>query len=86
MSDNIYPFNKGNDEEHESCCPFCELTDEFLKYAIEAESVNEMREILRDLVSEASKLGMLEMLQQEISHKAELMDILIYGEDDEDFQ
>jgi hypothetical protein len=81
MSDNVFPFNKEN-EEPESCCPFCELTDEFLMYAIEAESVSEMREILRDLVSEASKLGMLEMLQQEISQKAELMDILIYGDED----
>lgn len=78
---NIIDFNKNNEEHCE--CPLCELTNEFLEYAVEAESKEELFDILREMTSEASKLGMLEILQQQIQNNAEFMDSLIYGEENE---
>jgi hypothetical protein len=78
----LYKFN--NNEDEECMCPFCELAQEFTSYIAEAESYEEILNILRDLVAESSKLGLIQYLQQEISHNADLLDHLIYSCNDED--
>lgn len=72
----IIPFKYKN-EEDEACCQFCSLTDEFLTYIIESDSIEETREILRSLVEEACKLGMISLLEQQINNNAELMISLV---------
>jgi hypothetical protein len=77
---NIINFNKDTEEQCE--CSLCQLANEFLEYAVEAESKDELFNVLREMVSEAYKQGMLEVLQQQIQANVELIDDLLYGEDE----
>lgn len=76
----VYEFNN-NDEQCD--CSYCQLTNEFLLYVLDADSPDEVRDILRQLVSEASKLTLIDFLQKEIQNNAALLDHLVYGIDEE---
>jgi hypothetical protein len=78
----VYNFDNKN-EETESCCPFCDLAEEFTIYVSQAESNDEVFEILRSLVSEASKLTLIDFLQKEIQNNADLLDHLLYDNETE---
>jgi hypothetical protein len=84
MSDNIYPFNKGNEEEPESCCELCDLTIETIGYVIEAETTEDLFNVLREFAEECKRVGIKEYLISELDSKAELLDHLEYGCSDED--
>lgn len=75
---------KNNQEETESCCEFCDLTLEFMEYAKETESEEELFNVLREFANEVSVLSLRQYLTQELSNKVELLDTLTYGycEDD----
>ena len=80
----IYNFKGKNETEEESCdCKFCELAHEFTSYISDAESFDEVFHILRDLVSEASGLTIIEFLESEIQNNTELVNKLKYGFDEE---
>jgi hypothetical protein len=79
----IVQFNKGNVEEEENNCPFCELVSEFAEYIKDCDTESELVEILHDFANESSKLGVMNYLQQEITHKIELLDHLEYGDCEE---
>jgi hypothetical protein len=84
MSDNVVPFNNGNEEEPESCCETCDLTLETLSYVIDAESTQELFDVLREFAEECKRVGIKEYLISELDSKAELLDILEYGCCDEE--
>lgn len=81
----IYEFkNNSNELEEESCdCKYCQLAHEFTSIISDAESVDEVFHILRDLVSEASGLTIIEFLESEIQNNTELVHKLKYGFDEE---
>jgi hypothetical protein len=79
----IYNFNNNSNEE-ESCCPFCDLANEFVDYVKDCESDEELFDVLRGLVGEASKLTLVDFLQQEITNNAAILDQLVYGDCEED--
>lgn len=85
MSDNIIPFNNGN-EDSESCCPQCDIAHEFVYIVLdtlENGTVEDLFGVLRGLVEEAGKLSLIEYLEHELDHKSQLIDTLIYGVDEE---
>jgi hypothetical protein len=72
----IYNF-KGNEPEEDHCeCEFCDLTSEFVEYVKECESDEDIFNVLRALVAEASKLQLKEYLMKEVQNNIELIDIL----------
>jgi hypothetical protein len=78
MSDNVIPFNNG-DEESESCCEFCDLTHEYLHYVLDTlqdGSIEDLYDVLRGLVDEAGKLMLIDYLKQEVESKFEMLDHL----------
>jgi hypothetical protein len=79
----IVQFNKGNVEE-ESCCETCDLVREHMTYVIDAESPQELFDVLREFAEELKKLGLKEYLVKELDAKVELLDYLEYGCDCED--
>jgi hypothetical protein len=77
MSDNIIPFNNGNEEEHH--CPTCDLIHEFMVYILDADSAEEIFGIVTGLVKEAKDLGLKEYLAHEIDSKIALFEHLENG-------
>jgi hypothetical protein len=78
----IYNF-KSNEPEEDHCeCEFCDLTSEFVEYVKECESDEELFNVLRALVAEASKLQLKEYLMKEVQNNIELIDILESGSDE----
>jgi hypothetical protein len=72
----IYNF-KGKEPEEDHCeCEFCDLTLKFVDYIKECESDEEVFNVLRGLVAEASKLQLKEYLMKEVQNTIELIDIL----------
>jgi hypothetical protein len=78
----IIQFNKGNEEEHS--CPVCDLAFEYMNLVVDAESPEQLFEMLSELIHEAMDLGVISYLHQEISHKEELLDRLTYSCCDEE--
>jgi hypothetical protein len=83
MSDNVVPFNNGEEPEQYSC-PTCDLVLEFMSYVVETESSDELFEVLSGLVNEAKDLGVKEYLVHEIDSKIALFEHLEHGCCDED--
>lgn len=83
MSDNVIPFN--NEEEQDYCpCPSCDLINEFIPYVIDAESPQELFEVLNDFLHEAKTLGIKEILTRQINASINLIDSLDGCCDDEE--
>lgn len=81
MSDNIIPFNN-NSEEDKPCCPSCELAEEYFVYLLDTlqnKTLEDGYGVIRELVEQAKDLGVIEYLEHELEHKAELLDRLTYG-------
>jgi hypothetical protein len=77
----IYNFNNNNNEE-ESCCPFCELAKDYVQMIKYAENDEQLFELVREVISIAGDLTLIDYLQNEISSSARLLDYLKYGEHD----
>lgn len=77
MSDKIVPF-KGKDEqpEEQHSCETCDLAFEFMQYAFEVESPEEMFEVMSDLIHEAKKLGQKELLIAQVNQNFNMLDQL----------
>jgi hypothetical protein len=65
MSDKILKFQK--DEECQ--CFFCDLINEFLDYALVAESKEELHDILTGLANEARVVGYRDAIEQDVRQK-----------------
>lgn len=70
----IYKFDN-NEEQCE--CPFCQLAHEFMTYIKDCENDEELFDILRGLVGEASKLSLIDFMQQEIETNVEMINHLV---------
>lgn len=75
----IYNFNNNNHEE-ESCCKFCELAHDYAQMIKFAENDEQLFELLREVISIAGDLTLIDYLQNEIHSNARLLDYLMYGE------
>lgn len=71
----IIPFNNEPEEEQHQC-ETCDLVWEHMEYLFYAESEEQKFEILSELVHEAKKLGMKELLVTQIDSKIALLDHL----------
>lgn len=69
---------KNNQPEQCECDP-CQLAREYVEYCKLADSEEELFDILRELISDASDLELQNYLQQEIVAKGQLLDHLVYG-------
>jgi hypothetical protein len=57
-------------QEDENCeCPFCDLINEFLQYSIEADTKDELKDILTGLANEARIVGFRDALEQDVRQK-----------------
>jgi hypothetical protein len=65
-----------NGEQSEQPCPCCDLKLEFFQYILEAESKEELLEIVSDLVEEAMVLGKKEMVLTDLRIKSQILDQL----------
>lgn len=63
--------NETQQEVHE--CPTCNLVWEFLEYAKEADTQEELFEILSGLANEAKDLGIKEFLVHDIDNKVQIL-------------
>ena len=80
--DNVVEFPK---EKSEEClCDSCQLTDEFLEYATYAETKEELKEVLRDLVEEAHNLGYRKAIMDDLDNKLELLNHIESDFDEEE--
>lgn len=73
----VIQFNNQQSEEQHSC-PMCDMIWEFMGYCKEAESEEELFEILSGLTEEAKALGQKELLVSQVNQSMELLDH-IYG-------
>lgn len=71
----IIQFRNESQEEKHSC-PTCDLVWEFVEYTKEAESEEELFEILSALANESKNLGVKEFLVFDIDNKIHLLDHL----------
>jgi hypothetical protein len=67
---------KGKEEQEQHSCDVCDLAYEYLEYCIDAESPEELFEILSDLINEAKVLGMKQLLINQVNQSMELLDEL----------
>jgi hypothetical protein len=74
----IYNFNNNGNEE-ESCCPECQLVNEYMMYLKDCKSHEDVFDVLRTLVAESEKLAIIDFLQQENENNAKILDHLVYG-------
>lgn len=72
MSD-IFKFQKEEDYD-EACCEACQITDEYLEIALECESPEELRGVLRGLYEDAHLDGFKQALHNDVNMKIDLLD------------
>jgi hypothetical protein len=75
----IYNFNN-HEEDH--CCPYCDLAKDYTQMIKYAENDEQLFELIREVISIAGDLTLIDYLQNEISANARLLDHLMYGEPD----
>ncbi|WP_405101448.1 hypothetical protein [Oceanobacillus sp. FSL H7-0719] len=69
-----FPNEDGNaDEHHEGCCDACQVIDEYLEIALECESADELRGVLRGLYDDAHLEGFKTALHNDVSMKIDIL-------------
>lgn len=69
----IFKFQK-EDETDEGCCEVCQVTDEYLEIALECESPEELRGVLRGLYEDAHLDGFKNALRNDVNMKINILD------------
>lgn len=79
----IYEFKNNSNEEEHCECEYCLLAEEYMEYVAESESPHELFNVLRELISEASNITVIEFLEKEIENNVKLVHGLKYGFEEE---
>jgi hypothetical protein len=79
----IYEFKNNSNENEECTCEYCQLAEEFVSIVAETETPQELFNVLRELISEATRLGIVEFLEKENENNVKLVHSLKYGFDEE---
>ena len=69
----IFKF-QGEKVEDEYCCNACQVTDDYLKIALECEDKDELQVVMRGLYEDAECIGYQNSLKQDIVVKSEILD------------
>jgi hypothetical protein len=78
----IYEFKNSSNEDEDCTCEYCQLAEEYIPYVVETKSPQELFNVLRELISEASNLTVIDFLEREIENNVELVHRLKYGFDE----
>lgn len=74
----MFKFNENNNE---SCgCHKCDLVEDYLEHALEAESKDELRELLHFLFEDGVEQGTIETIEIDIDSKKEVLKAIVTGE------
>lgn len=78
----IYNFNNNNNEE-ESCCKYCDLANDYVQMIKFAENDEQLFELVREVISIAGDLTLIDYLQNQNEANDNLINYLINGECEE---
>lgn len=64
-------------KQEEVCeCPFCGLVEDYIDLVADSESYDELRAILKGLVTDANDLAIYHFVSQEVEQKIQLLDCI----------
>jgi hypothetical protein len=75
----IYNFNNNNNEE-EHCCKYCDLAKDYVSMIKYAETDEQLFELVREVISIAGDLTLIDYLYSQNESNENLINYLINGE------